>query len=88
MLDRSPKIRKKVLKSIESISKGYEHKSALQGVENSQLARMRIKNYNSSFPHKDPNIIEALVSNEASSTTANRIEQILTRKWFEQAGNY
>ena len=49
---------------------------------------MRIKNYNASFPHKDKNIIEALVSNESSSTTANRIEQILSRKWFESNGNY
>ena len=88
MIDRSPKIRKKVLKSIESISKGYEQRSALQGIESSQLARTRIKNYNAAFPHKDANIIEALVSNESSSTTANRIEQILTRKWFETNGNY
>ena len=49
---------------------------------------MRVKQYNASFPHKDKDFIEALVSNEKNSTTANRIEQILTRKWFEQPENY
>ena len=60
----------------------------MHGNQNMHKARVRIRNYNSSFPHRDKLMIEDLVSREASTSTANRIETIMTSKWFEKPENY
>ena len=49
---------------------------------------MRIRNFNASYPHKDKEIIENMVSKETNSTTASRLENILNQKWFEKPTNY
>ena len=49
---------------------------------------MRVRNYNRSFPHRDKLMIESLVGNELSTSTATRIETIMTSKWFERPENY
>ena len=45
-MSRSPKLRKKVMRSIEAISQAHEDQSALNGFSNAQLANIRVKDYN------------------------------------------
>ena len=87
-VDRAMHVRKKLLTSIESLSKSFEMRSAMHGQHNQKQAKARIRGYNRSYPHRDKLMIESLVSKELSTSTANRIETIMTSKWFERPENY
>ena len=78
------------MKSIDAISRDYEGKSAVQGYQNSQLANSRVRAYNVgwSYRHLDPRVISSMVAKEKKSTTASRLENIMSPKWFERPMDY